>query len=175
MAPLPSNTTAVLFVDYSTGSENHTLQVRYGTGGSTAGAMDFVDAFLTALDDTIFTMTILAARVRDIGTNVTYPVTWTGASTYGAGVAAHDQSAWYIDFVGRSIGGRRVRLAVFGAAAVSDSAGHDYRLPATGNIADALTQIELSSDFPVAIDGDPAGWHQYANMGVNAYWRNRIR
>jgi len=27
----------------------------------------------------------------------------------------------------------------------------------------------------VAIDGDVVNWHQYSNIGVNAYWRNQIR
>lgn len=175
MAPLPSNTTATLFVDYSTGDENHTIQVRFGVGGSISDAMGFLDRFWTALDNTIYTLTVLGARVRDLGSTVTYPVTWTGAPTYGDGVANHGQSAWYIDFIGRSIGGRRVRLTTFGAAAVQDATDHDYRLPAAGNVADALGEIELSSDVPVAIDGDPAGWQQYGNLGVNAYWRNRIR
>lgn len=178
MAPLPVESTARLFVDYTTCSEQHTMMVRYGVGGSVSDAIAMLDAFLIALDDFVLAATIDGARVSDLGSTVTYPVAWTGAAGFGDGTGTHYKTANYLDFVGRSIGGRRVRLAVFGAVFHADTVGTgDYRFNATdeARVAAALAVLEASSDTPVAIDGDPAVWQQYANCGVNAYWRNHIR
>ncbi len=175
MAPLPSNNTGVLFLDYSVGGEDHTVQFRYPPGGSLIDLKDVADQFLSALGDAIMTITITGARHRAEGENITLPTAWTGASTYGTGSATHDQSAWYVDFVGRSAGGRKVRIAIFGAASFEDNIGHDYRLPATDQIADALTVLNDNGDILTGIDGETVVWYSYANVGVNAYWRNRIR
>jgi len=175
MAPLPINNTAVLFVDYIVSNHNHTMQLRFNDTASAGDAIAVADAFLTALDDRIFTLTILGARVRDQGGSVTYPVTWTGAASYGAGTAGDYTSGWYFDFVGRSIGGRRGRVSVFGAAFLNDT--NDYRFELTDNIAygAAMAVLEAGSGVPVAIDGDPINFNQYVNSGVNAYWRNHLR
>jgi hypothetical protein len=175
MAPLPSNNTGVLFLDYSVGGESHTMQFRYSDGGTVADMKDVADQFLTALGDAIFEITITGARHRPKDETITLPESWTGSSTYGTGSATHDQSAWYIDFVGRSAGGRRVRIALFGAASFEDNIGHDYRLPATDQVADAILVLQSNSDILTAIDNETVVWYSYANVGVNAYWRNRIR
>ncbi len=135
------------------------------------------DAFLTALSPSLQQITIIGARVRDLGGSVTYPVTWDGDATYGGGAGDHVNSAMYLDFVGRSIGGRRARIAMFGATGPFDGASDDYRLTAAEDlsVAAALAVLEALAACPVAIDGDVVNWHQYANLGVNAYWRNHIR
>ncbi len=176
MAPLPSNNTGVLFVDYNTCGEDHTIQCRFNAAASFNDSMALMDGFLTAISASTQLITITGARVRDVGSNVTYPVTWTGAATYGSGAGTHDQAAWFFDFVGRSIGGRRVRMAVFGAQTIVDGSGHDYRLDTgTASIAAAIAALESDGNACCAIDGDAPSWHQYANSGVNAYWRNHIR
>jgi len=177
MAPLPSNNTAVLFVDYTGCGEGHTAQVRYGTGSSATDAMTLLDAVWTAMTPRLRLVTITGARVRDIGTNVTYPVTWTGASTYGSGAGFHFESAYYADFVGRSIDGRRCRLAFFCAIAPADVTNDDFRVTAAENsdVDDAITALNAGSDVPVTISGGAVNWQLYTNIGTNAYWRNRIR
>lgn len=177
MPALPVESTARLFVDYSTCGEEHTALVRFGTGGSVSDAMAMLDAFWIAIDPLMYLGTITGARVADIGLTVTYPVTWTGAADFGSGAGSHYQTANYIDFVGRSIGGKRVRLSTFGLISHADTSGSDYRHNASdvAAVAAALAVLEASGDTPVAIDGDPGVWQQYANIGVSAYWRNKIR
>jgi len=177
MAPLPSNSTAVLFVDYSGCGEDHTLQVRYGSGSSANDAMTLLDAVWSAMSPRLRLVTISGARVRDISTNVTYPVTWTGASTYGSGAGVHFEAAYYADFVGRSIDGRRCRLAFFCAAAPADVTNDDFRVTAAENadVSDAIDALNAGSDVPVSISGQAVNWQLYANIGTNAYWRNRLR
>jgi len=175
MAPLPSNNTGVLFVDYSVGGESHTTQFRYSDGSSLIDIKDVADQFFTALGDAIKEITITGARHRPKDENITLPVTWTGAATYGTGSATHDQSAWFVDFIGRTAAGRKARIAVFGAASFEDNIGHDYRLPATDQISDALDVLNGNSDQLCGIDNEVVVWYPYANVGVNAYWRNKIR
>lgn len=175
MAPLPVNNTGCLFVDYSVAGENHTLLGRYSDGNGPIDTAGALDEFLTALGTSMYEMTILGARHRPAGSTITVPFTWTGESTYGSDGGDHANTAWYMDFVGRSPGGRRVRLAIFGSKNFEDSVDHDYRLPATGALADALAVLVSASGFIVAIDGEDPNWYNYVNVGVNAYWRNRIR
>ncbi len=177
MAPLPSNNTAVLFVDYSGCGENHTLQIRFAAPGIIADAMGIADGLLAALGATIREITITGARVRAAGSNVTIPVAWTGAATYGSGAGSHNESAYYVDFVGRSVDGRRCRVAVFCVGVPADATNQDFRLTRSesGGVDAALTVLEAGSGAPVSISGLAVSWHQYGNIGTNAYWRNQIR
>jgi len=177
MAPAAINLTNVLFLDYATSGENHTVQIRYDGAASLTDAMVLLDAFLEQLDPMIYVMSVLGARVRDIGGVVTYPVSWSGAGTYGDGTGPHNGSANYIDFVGRALNGRRCRISMFGLITPVDATGHDFRLAesADANVENCLTILRGGTGVPVSIEGDPVNWYTYANIGVNAYWRNRIR
>lgn len=176
MAPLPSNNTGVFYLDYTTEGEDHTLQVRFGTGSSALEAASVVNGFLSAVEAQLYTLTVRGARVRDLGANVTYPVDWDGDDVYGSGSTGHYTSAFYMDFVGRSIDGRRCRVAVFGCKSLADSSGSDYRFSsATDWVAAGLAALEALPFCPVSISGEVVNWQQYANVGVNAYWRNHIR
>jgi hypothetical protein len=137
--------------------------------------MSTVSGFLTALGSQIQLLTILGARYRLVGTNVTIATVWTGLSTYGSGAGTAIQGAWFFDFVGRSLAGRRVRVSVFGAGQLNE--GVDYRAQ-PGEIATldaAISVLASASNRFVAIDGASPVWKAYTNTGANAYWRNKIR
>jgi hypothetical protein len=175
MAPLPSNSTGVLYLDYSVGGEGHTVQLRYNSGSSAVDAMGVLDEFLTALSTGIREITVEGARVRDAGASITLPITWTGEDHYGTGDAEHSGSAVYVDFIGRSAGGRRARLSMFGGAVIEDGVEFDYRLPATGVYGAARDVLDSAGDILCAIDEEAIVWYSYVNVGINAYWRNKIR
>jgi len=176
MAPLPHNNTGIFYLDYSVAGFDHTLQVRFGTGSSALEAAGMTDAFLAALTTNIYLLTVIGARVQDIGTNVSYPVDWDGDDTYGSDAGLAYTSAFYYDFVGRSLDGRRARIAVFGAKSAADSLDANYRYgTATSWVVGALAALEALPACPVSISGEVVNWKQYANGGVNAYWRNHIR
>lgn len=175
MTPLPSNNTAVLFVDYATSGEQHTMQLRYGESSTAVDAMTVLNDFLTALEPSFTTIEINGARNRAEGSTITLPLAWTGDPSFGGPPGVHSQSAWYLDFIGRSIAGKRVRLTVFGCKQMEDAGENDYRVPASGNVLDAIEVLRAASDVLVAIDGEEIIWYDYANIGVNAYWRNHIR
>lgn len=175
MAPLPSNNTPVLFIDYTVAGEQHTMQARPQTGSSNLDVMGVLADFWAAFDDSIYQTNIDGARGRAEGGVVTLPLTWTGDSAYGTADGDHNNTAQYYDFVGRSILGRRVKLSVFGAVVVVDTVEHDYRLTPSGNVLAALNVLKSNSDILGAIDGAQIIWYDYINTGINAYWRNKIR
>jgi len=177
MAPLPSNNTGVLFVDYSTCGENHTAQLRFNSPGTYLDCMIILDAMWTAMVAFLYQVDIIGARVRLGNTNVSNPVTWTGDAQYGGDPGPHYATAQYVDFVGRSSGGRRVRVEFFGAQAYFDGGGDDYRFQAADFpfVVTCLNALTSDPGNAIAIDGLEPSWHQYGNGGVNAYWRNRVR
>lgn len=138
--------------------------------------MNMLDNVLTAAGTSLFLITIDGARVRDAGSNVTYPVTWTGAATYGSGAGIVGKTAWYIHFVGRGIGGRRNRITFFGNTVIVDPADDNYRIStANATVAAMIAALEADPNTPCTIDGDTTNWHQYANLGANAYWTKKVR
>lgn len=175
MAPIPSDNTGVVFLDYLTCQENHTVQCRYGASSSPADAMTALDAWLTALGNSHFVMNVTGARNRDLGSNITTDLTWTGADSYGAGGGTHAASAQFYDFVGRDAAGVRLRLALFGAIILTE--GTDYRAVPGDDaaFAAALAVLNAASDVFITVGGGQPIWKQYVNLGVNAYWRNKIR
>lgn len=177
MAPLPHNNTSLIYVDYETCGENHTLQMRYAAGGSVSDAQQVVDNLFTAMSPVLQLVSIIGCRNQLIGTTVSFDVPWGFASGYGGSVGTHEKSAYYMSFIGRTIQGRRLRFNFFGLTGPVDGTGHDYRYDRSSLavVDDVLTELELNSASCVAIDGLNASWKQYANIGVNAYWRNHIR
>lgn len=176
MAPLPNNSTGVLYVDYTTEGEEHTLQLRFGDPGSFNDAMDVAVALFAAMDSFLYSISSIACRVRDAGGNVTYPVSWTGDEAYGSSTEGHYATAQYADFVGRSIDGRRCRVAFFGVKGIVDTTGKDFRFPSSTTwVGDVLAALRAGDTSPVSISGLVVNWYDYADTGINAYWRNRIR
>jgi len=175
MAPISPDNTQRFFLDYTTCGYQHTLLCRAGSTVEASDAGGTIAAFLDAIDAEFRLLTIDGFRSAAPGTNITVPEVWPGAATYGAGAGQAFESAHYMDFVGRGPTGHRVRVAVFGM--VNASAGSDYRLTAAENALVSAAIAELTSDAQIFVDIDyevPI-WHAYANVGVNAYWRNKIR
>lgn len=175
MAPLPFNNTNVLFVDYSVSGFTHTLQCRFDGDDTGADAMTTVTAFWEALSPQMYDMTVEGARVQLLGTDVSFDVVWSGATGYGDGGGEPFQSALFVDFIGRSPGGRRVRASTFGFKGYVP--GDNYRAVPGENaqVDDVVELLQSSGAAFLAIDGTVPVWKNYANTGINAYWRNKIR
>ena len=174
MAPLPHNNTAIYYVDYATGVVEHTFEVRYDGAVSPASFGTFVNSFLSTVGDLTCALTVNRVRSQAEGSLFSFPVT-TGieGNVYGTGVGAIDQYASSLNFVGRSGGGRRVKLSVFGY----DQSFGDFRLTEADStvIDDAVILLNASSGLALAIDGIEPVWYPYANVSVNAYWQRNLR
>jgi len=175
MAPLPDNSTARYFLDYSAFSHQHTLSIRTNGEITPAGISTRLGIFLTAMAGLIYTVSIVGLRYQEAGSDVSLPVTWGGAAAYGAAGGAEYNTALYWGFVGRAASGRRVRVRLFNAAQLQN--GNNYRATTTEvpAIATAIAALTGDPGAFLSIDSGAPTWKPYANMGTDAYWRNEIR
>jgi len=172
MAPLPIDNTPRYKVFYTVASQQHVMDIRSSDSPASFGLN--VDDLLTALGSAILALVIDEVQFSPSGMTVFNAVTsGIEGNTYGSGAGAILNKATYINFVGRSTGGRRVRLAVFGASAVGTDcryvAGEDARID------DAIAALQVSANHFEAIDGLKPVWKSYANAGFNAYWQRAMR
>lgn len=175
MAPLSPDSTKRWFLDYTTCSTDHTLEMRSVDSVTDIEASAAFDVFLTAIESQIYEMTVTGMRFADVGSNITLPATFSGALTYGSDDGPKDHGAVYVNFIGRSTGGRRVRAGVFGGR--NFSLAGDYRVSDADStvVGDGVSALTGNPDVWEAIDGRTVIWHRYFNIGTNAYWRNKIR
>jgi len=175
MAPLSPDSTARVYLDYSVAGYDHTLICRHNSTGTIADAVDALQAFITAASPGVYASTLIGLRASNSGSNITFPLSNTFSTSWGSGAAAGNESAQYYDMVGRSVDGRKVRAAIFGATQVS--ASDKYRVPySAGSFwSDMIDALGADVNCFVTISAQTPTWHQYANTGINAYWRNKIR
>lgn len=172
MAPLPPNSTARFRIFYTGIGVQHSVEIRSGASPSAVGTI--VDDLLTAIDGALQALVIDEVQFAANGSDVFNAVT-TGieGNPYGTGGGITSQAANYYNFIGRSSGGRRVRLALFGA----NSQAGDYRFVAGENSAlDAARAVLVAAAGDIlAIDGLTPTWKTYINAGVNAHWQRALR
>lgn len=175
MPSLPSNNTECWFLDYQSATTQHSMLMRTTPGQNDVGVSAAYDSFLNTLNADIDLMTVIGLRVRALGSTITNPRTWHGSATYGTGAPAPYAAAQYIDFIGRSHLGPHARVSVFGYKFTE--VGGDYRVNPgeSGAATAAIAELATGTVFWIAIDGTKPTWYPYANCGVNAYWRNKIR
>jgi len=174
MAPLPVESTQRFVFDYESGGNGHSIMVRTADSVTPAEAGAALDAFLSALEPNLFAMSITSAVQYLTGSTVSFPVT-TGieGNSYGTGVPSVLEEPQYIDFVGRTTGGRRVRITVFSPSDL----GGNFRVSEGefASIAAALAVLEGSTGIFIGVDGLDPFWKRYANTGLNSYWERQQR
>jgi hypothetical protein len=119
----------------------------------------------------IITDVKFAASGVNIFNSVIMP-TFVG-QTFGSGTGTNFDAARYINFIGRSTGGRRVRVTWFGCSNFDTS----FRINPLEDGAVDDTVLALNGATPplACIDGLTPVWKPYANTGVNAYWQHASR
>jgi hypothetical protein len=172
MAPLPPDNTARYRVKYTNIGIQHVMDIRSTQSPSAFGTE--VDAFLTALSPvmkaTVIDSVEFAAHLSNIFNVV---VSGIEGNTYGSGAGVLANASQYADFVGRSTGGRRVRLAVFGIPDTSN----DFRYLSSENadIDATIAVLNGAGNTFLCIDGLAPIWKNYANAGQNAHWQRALR
>ncbi len=175
MAPLAPNNTAQLFFDYQQGSFEHTLMMRPSPSSTLEGVAAIVDDVLTALATVIVATTIVRVRLQQAGANFSTPVDLSVVGlTYGSGTNPSNVVPTFMTFVGRSTGGRRTKLTIFG---IDGALPADWRWTRGEStvVAGALGVLEAGASQYVAIDNAAITWYAYANTGYNAYWIRNVR
>lgn len=173
MAPLPVESTARYRVNYTVGGEQHDFQVRVGAVSPSVFG-DWLVSFMVALVPALNAVVINGVDFAVNGSTIFNPVTTVAdGNSYGSGLGTGSAIPNYVNFIGRSSGGRRVRLAVFGLKLDAT----DYRFSPGENaaIAEAIAVLKSNAAIAIAIDGLAPTWYNYANAGVNAYWQRNIR
>lgn len=169
----PDNTPRY-YVDYVCLATNHTAIVRAAAPLSPSAFGALYGTFLTASGNLFFSSQVTLVRWSAAGSNVTNPVT-TGieGTTYGTGTGTADSVPVSLNFIGRSSGGKRVRIEIFSYSGPFST----FRLtgvesPAVQNMVNTMNG---SSNGFLSIDGLKPLWYSYANVSVNAYWQRAKR
>ncbi len=121
-------------------------------------------------DTDIYEINFVALRKALEGSDVTLPATWTGNTQWGTGSAVdNDNRAKTFSFTGRDDSGHKVKAFVFGAKFVANG---DYRVQVGENaeIDSIVAYLGALNGFFLTINGSPAIWNQYANVGFNDHW-----
>jgi len=175
MAPLSPDNTARVYVDYTVAGHQHTVMARYAATGDISATVAHLADFVNAFGASVFLSTLVGIRASSVGSSVTFPVSETFPATWGSVDVAGDETANYYDLIGRSVDGRRVRVALFGAKTLT--ASDKYRLPTSLGPpwSDVLTVLEGAFPSFCTISALQPVWHSYVNLGQNAHWRNELR
>lgn len=174
MAALPEDNTARYKFFYTFASYTHVAQVRPGGVHSPSGFGTWLDSLFTALDPQLYPVVITKVEFAATGSNVFNTVT-TGieGNSYGSGTPVGLLAPQFIAFQGRTTGGHRCRLSIYGIKPEEN----DYRFEQGDNadVDNAIAIMQTSSPYGYGIDGVRATWYSYANTGFNAYWQRRNR
>jgi len=133
-----------------------------------------VDDLFTALSGKLFATIIDEVQFAVDGSNVfNTVVSGIEGNTYGSGAGIETNVPMFINFIGRSSDGRRVRVSVFGA----NSPGVDFRFVAgeDADVTAAIAALNAPANHWVTIGDLEPFWKSYANAGWNAYWQRATR
>lgn len=172
MAPLLPSNTPRFKVHYTAGLNDHTFELRSHLSPAAIGVD--IDLFLTALQARLHQLTVNTIDFAASGSNVFNPVvTGIEGQVYSTGTAIQQEAPNYLDFIGRSTGGRRTRITIFGVSGL----GSDFRWAAGEDSAvDAAIAVLVAAGGDLrCIDDIQPVWKPYANAGVNAYWQKATR
>lgn len=174
LGALPPHNTARVWIDYSDGQFVHTLLIRHDT--SVGSVMDTADTLFTALASDWYEITIGEVRFAASGSDVSFPATWTGGTTYGATAMPGVFAPRQLMFLGRDSNGRRARWSLWG---FEGSSPDEYRLARSGGniVDDILTVIEAgqtSATF-LSISGQVPTMYQYADFNFNNHYERLAR
>lgn len=184
MAPLPPNSTARLFLDYTSLGVGHTMMIRFDdTPGIAADTADAYAAVFSQL--MIETDSFFAARVSALGSDFSLPI------EFGAvpGLLPNTTTPWGQDpesaqmsVVFRGVEtGRRGRIEFFTPVGFTPwppdnryNPGEQATVDAF--LADLVGLGEPAGDFPLqTVGGDHVAINQYVNIRLNAYWQSKQR
>lgn len=172
MAPLPPEGTPRFRINYDVSGAQHSFQIRSHSSPSDVGTL--VDSFLTALADALYGIVIGTVEFAADNSNIFLPVTsGIEGNVYSSGSPTVTEEPWFYGFIGRSAGGRKWHLDMFGAR----SLGTNYRLEAGENadVDAAIAVLQSAGSAIVGIDDLEVTVYGYANAGVNAHYQRKAR
>lgn len=162
---LPGFNTPRLFLDYTVGGEDHTVQFRYPEGGSQGAAVSTVVELMAFLDGSLYTTTINSLQFSDVESDVRNPITWPGDPSYGTGGVPAGQEMKFFSITGKDDDGHRCRVEMFG---IGQAIPTTWRLALGVNTPmdnwfTHLRAAYLDGTF-CSIAGRPVVWNLYYNF-----------
>lgn len=175
MAPLPDNNTAVLFMDYTSGGQKHTAEVRLPSGATSGSATVAAGVMAIVMKALLFPGdSITGARFRQAASSVSFPLTFSAVVGTQAGTPDDDNKPNFVSWTGRSTDGRRVRFTVFTRAVQPVLQGWRDTTPSAGEAAVLAALMDNDVDART-ISGAAPIWNSYVNYGANAYYQRKAR
>ena len=174
MAPTPPNTVMRLKAHYQGPLGSHTMLFHAPTmtPSEFAAAVRFVIQDLTALQWNGTTWD--RAEVALAGNNFFFPIDWTPITVASVlNPQANDTVGEYLEFGGRSVTGKRVKLYLF-ESILGITPDMRYLVTENEGVNYLVTTLNAQVDL-TAIDGSSVSWYNYANYGINDYWTKRAR
>lgn len=179
MAPLPFNNTDIMTYVYRWDNGTSQFQVRYdGTLTTVSAVNNAVTAFINELGGILDDQwEIISARRQEKNSLISIPEEIpTGIAITGSSQSVQDRPK-ELCFVGRSAGGRRAEISIYG---ITLAIPENWRYSATLNteIAGAVGVLNENGLYPAvfqSIDGLRPLWYPYANVNFNSYWERRAR
>lgn len=175
MAPLPEDNTARFLVHFTVAGSEHVQQWRVDDLTSPSAMQDFLINVWEAMSPILLLTTINSVGYIPNGSTIENAVAMPSfvGQSYGSGAGTPIQSTGFVDFVGRTTGGRRVRVAFWAPNFVDES----FRVTSAehSEIGDVLVLLNDNAPDLVGIDGIGVVWKPYANWGYNAHWQRAKR
>lgn len=173
MAPLNPNNTERYKVFYTNSGHQHTTQVRTDSVSPSSFGAEF-DLLMQSISGDLTATVIDEVQFAASGSDIFNAVaSGIEGNTYGSGAGDDRTASQYADFVGRSTGGRRVRLAIFGL--VNTSLDNRFVAGESAAFDAAVALLNATTPQYLAIDGIKGVWKTYTNTGFNAHWQRAVR
>jgi hypothetical protein len=177
MAALPSNTTDRLRLHYNGPKGTHTMMLRAPDGETEAGLVEDAQNLVTLMVLAQFQGTVWdTADYAPAGSDVFLPEAgWTPiTSASGINPSAGQAPSTFVEFGGRSAGGRRVKLYLF-ETFFQYTDDMRYQSGESAILDDIVDQLNDAGSEICAIDGLATTWYSYVNVGQNDYITHRAR
>ncbi len=175
LTPLPEDNTERWWIIYTNNGTTHRMMARTLVGLTAASMSTNFQSIFAALTGTLNATTIVGMEKASKGSGVRNPQTYSGTTTFGSGTELDtDGRARALSFVGRSAGGRKSRLFLFGVKAIPEG---DYRVDTTesAGVASAVIALNLPAGSFLSIDELKPIWKAYANIGYSDHWIKEYR
>lgn len=177
MAPLPVNGTDRLKVTYSGPFGTHTMMFRAPDGETHAGLVEDVQALVPLMAAAQYDGTIWGTAEYSVsGSDIFLPESDWVAVTSDSGINPSGISApsAFLEFGGRSAGGRRVKFYLF---ETFFAPSEDMKVDGGESVIVDTIIGQLNDDGSeiCAIDGLVTTYYSYANLGQNDYLTHRAR
>ena len=175
MAPLPDNGTPRLYIDYTSGGQRHTMDIRLAAGSTTADAVSAYAAIVPAMVDLMpLTDSVVGARFSASGSNLSFPLPVASEAGTNVDVPDPDNKPSFVSVTGRDALGRRVRVTFF--SAYFDTSAYGFRLDNPTGLEAALHNAITGATVDArTISGAVPVWNPYLNVGSNAYFQRKAR